>query len=76
MSEAHRGSKNHFFGKTHDENALLKMRSRVVCLDDGRVFPGLNIAASHYGIAASSLSLVCSGKRNKVGGRRFAFVDG
>lgn len=75
MSEKRKGPMNHFFGKTHDEKALLKMRSKVVCLDDGSIFPGLNIAAAHYGVAASSLSLVCNGKRRRVGGRRFAFVN-
>ena len=75
MRAAKLGEKNHFFGKRHDDATKLKMRSPVVCLDDGLVFPGLNIAASHYGVASSSLSLVCNGKRKKVGGLRFAFVE-
>lgn len=75
MSLAHSGEKNHFFGKKHDANALMKMRSSVICLDDGKIFPGLNIAAEYYGIASSSLCLVCQGKRNKTGGRRFAYAS-
>lgn len=75
MRTAKLGEKNNFFGKRHDDSAKLKMRSPVICLDDGLIFEGLNIAASHYGVAASSLSLVCHGKRNHVGGLRFAFTE-
>lgn len=75
MCATRKGSNNPFFGKQHSDSAKIKMRSPVVCLDDGKIFPGLNLAAGHYGVAASSLSLVCNGKRKRVGGLRFSFVE-
>lgn len=75
MRETRGGERNPFHGKKHTPESKLKMRTPVRCVDDGRVFPGLNIAASHYGVKPSALSLVCNGKRRKTGGFRFEFVE-
>lgn len=44
----------------------------VVCLDDGKVFPGSVDAEKFYGLPKGKVCLVATGKRKRTGGLRFS----
>ena len=50
-------------------------RKRVVCVETGAVFAGLNEAAKVLGLNRGKLSEVCNGRRPRTGGLTFRFCD-
>ena len=51
---------------------------RVMCLDNGLIYPSASAAARYYSVAKSALIELCLGKRYRktVNGLRFAYVEG
>lgn len=50
---------------------------RVLCLDDGKLFPSASAAARHYSLNRSSIIELCNGnggRRKSVGGRVFEYI--
>ena len=50
---------------------------RVVCLDDGSIFPSASSASRHYNIAKSAIIELCLGRNGlrTVGGHKFKYED-
>lgn len=48
---------------------------KIICINDGYIYPSLEAAANHYNIARSSLSKQLKGKRATVGGLHFIYDD-
>lgn len=47
---------------------------KIICIDTGEIYNSLTEASNKLNINISNLSSVCNGKRNFVGGLRFAFL--
>ncbi len=79
MSNAHSGVNNHFFGKTHSKETLLKTRKPIIQLDKDNNFIkewcGVNNAAKELGIKQSGISLVLNGKYKTTGGFKFIYKN-
>lgn len=80
MSESHKGEKNHFFGKSHSKETLLKTRKPIIQLDKDNNFikewSGVNEASIELGIRQSGISLVLSGKYKITSGFKFIYKNG
>lgn len=80
MSESHKGKKNHFYGKSHSNETLLKTRKPIIQLDENNNFikewSGINEAAKELGIRQSGISLVLSGKYRITSGFKFIYKNG
>ncbi len=50
---------------------------RVICLDDGRIYPSASAAAAELGLAKSALIELCNGnkRRKTVGGKKFSYME-
>lgn len=69
-----------WLGKKRDPETMkkigLKLRKWVMCIDDGKVYHGLQAAADAYGIPRyRDVADVCSGKHKSAKGKRFKYVD-
>ena len=77
MSEAHKGAKNHFYGKHHtDETRKIMsekkkglycgenhpMARKVKCINTGEIFNTIKDAEIKYNISHGKISCVCAGK--------------
>lgn len=54
-----------------------KISRRVICNNDGNIFPSATAAARYYGVQESSLRELCLGQRGRktVGGLVFTYMD-
>lgn len=79
MSEAAKGLKKTQSAKTIAATQENIRRAReackipVICLDDGRVFPGAVDAEKFYGLPKGKVCMVTTGQRPRTGGLRFAY---
>ena len=48
---------------------------KVICLDDGIVYPSVKSVSEKFGLSTDALYRTCSGVNNKCGGYRFRYVD-
>lgn len=48
---------------------------KVICIENGIVYPSTKAAAKHLKVHASKVSLVCLGKRISTGGYHFKYVE-
>ena len=53
------------------DTELIKRRTRIICINDGRIFKSITQASSFYGVSKSMISEVCNKKRNDVKGLIF-----
>lgn len=67
---------------THQENinygtrtsrAVRKQMKKVICVETGEIFDGVNDAARKTGLSAGHISQVCNKKRNTTGGLHWKF---
>jgi hypothetical protein len=67
ISIALSGENNPFYGKTHSEESLSKMRDMVYCPELDRIFDGITIAESELHISKGGISACLSGKQKSAG---------
>ena len=50
---------------------------KVICLDDGKIYPSASEAARTYGVPKSAVIEMCLGRRYRrsIGGKRFEYVE-
>lgn len=48
---------------------------KVICLDDGVVYPSVESVSEKFGLSMAALYRVCSGINNRCGGYRFRYLD-
>lgn len=58
-------TKNPNYGKT----------KKVICLDDGVIYPSIKYVSEKFGLTMGALYTNCSGKTDRCGGRRFRYLD-
>lgn len=68
-------------GQTKSEETRSRMREaqekrRVVCVDTGKVYDGVRIAAEELGISASGITRACRGEQKTAGGLAWRYDDG
>jgi hypothetical protein len=47
----------------------------VICIDDGRIYRSISLAARCYHIQPAAISNVISGKIKRAAGRRFSYAS-
>lgn len=67
LSIASSGKSNPFYGKTHSEESLKKMRDRVYCLELDQVFESVTMAELTLNINRGGISAHLSGKQKSAG---------
>lgn len=55
----------------------MKISRRVICIEDGKIYPSASAAARFYNVAKSAVIELCLGKNNRktVGGYKFKYVE-
>ena len=48
---------------------------KVICLDNGIVYPSVQYVSEKFGLSIGSLYMNCKGKSDKCGGYRFRYLD-
>lgn len=48
---------------------------KVVCLDDGTIYPSVNYVSEKFGLSMAALYRVCAGINDRCGGYRFRYLD-
>ena len=48
---------------------------KVICLDDGIIYPSVRYVSEKFGLSMATLYQNCSGKTDKCGGFRFRYLD-
>ena len=79
MRLSHMGEKNHFYGKNHSDEYLLRKRKPIIQLDINDNFinewSSITEAANYLKIECSGISYVLSGKYKTSGGFKFKFKN-
>lgn len=53
---------------------IKETEKRIMCLNDGKIFERINIAAKHYNINRTNISAICRGKQRTVNGLTFMYL--
>ena len=80
------GDKNPFYGRKHSEETKQKLRERfsgansehakkIMCVETGKVYDAIVLAAQEFGMDASGLAKTCKGKQKTWGGYHWKYVD-
>ena len=79
MSISHLGDKNHFFGKKHSNESLLKIRKKIIQLTINdeyiKTWDSLSDAAKNLNINISGISSVLKGNYKITGGFKFKYYE-
>jgi len=79
IKESGIGCKNHFYGKNHSDETLLKTRKPIIQLDLNNNFIkewcGINEAAKSLGLRQSGISAVLVGRYKMTGGYIFKYKN-
>ena len=51
------------------------LATRVICLDDGKIYSNYSDAAAHYNVFATNVARVCKGYRDYAGGKKFCLLS-
>lgn len=66
------GKNNTMYGRTLEDSPLAK---RVLCVETGKIYSCIKVAAEDTGCFATGITAVCRGKRKTHGGYRWQYVD-
>lgn len=81
LSELNKGENNHFYGKTHTEEAKEKMRNSkskckpVRCIETGEIYRSTREAQRITGVWQTTIVRVCKGKQELAGGYHWEYVE-
>lgn len=66
------GENNTMYGRTYEDSPLKKS---VLCVETGKVYTCMKVAAEDTGCFATAITAVCRGKRKTTGGYHWKYVD-
>jgi hypothetical protein len=77
VNKCYDGVKDGRDNKGRKATGPMKISRKVLCLDDGEIYPSASEAARIYNVAKSAIIELCLGKNNRktVGGLKFKYVE-